>query len=84
MLKSKKSHLTCSYCSRIFKDPSLLPCHDSICREHLKERDIVIVKCKECNEEYGVKNNDFKPNEALTQLLESESYLSEDEIALKQ
>ena len=41
MLKSQKSQLTCSYCSRIFKDPILLPCDDSICREHLSERDVV-------------------------------------------
>jgi hypothetical protein len=41
MLKSQKSQLICSNCSRIFKDPIELPCKDSICRQHLKERDIV-------------------------------------------
>ena len=57
MLKSQKSQLTCSYCSRIFRDPILLPCGDSICRDHLKDRDVVKanrIKCKKCNEEFGV------------------------------
>ena len=36
MLKSKKSEVTCSYCSKIYKHPILLPCGDSICRYNLK------------------------------------------------
>ena len=86
MLKLK-SQLTCSYCSRIFKDPILLPCDDSICSEHLKERDIVKakrIKCKKCNEEFQIKEHHFESNEALTQLIESQSYLSGEEIRLKQ
>ncbi len=86
MLKSK-SQLTCSYCSRIFKDPILLSCGDSICRERLFERDVVKankIKCKKCNEEFGVKSNDFKSNEAIVELLESQTYLSGEEIRLKQ
>jgi hypothetical protein len=82
MLKSQKSHLTCS-----FRDPILLPCDDSICLEHLSDKDVVKqnkIKCKECNAEYGVKNNEFKSNEDLKKLIESKFYLSEDEIRLKQ
>ncbi len=84
MLKSK---LTCSYCSRIFKDPILLPCDDSICSGHLNERDVVRenkIKCNKCNQEFQVKEHHFESNEALKQLIESQSYLSEDEISLKQ
>jgi hypothetical protein len=86
MLKSQKSQLTCSYCSRIFKDPIDLPCGDSICREHLSEKTVVKanrIKCKECNEEFGVKNNDFKSNNQLKTLIESHSHLSKDEKSLK-
>ena len=64
MLKLK-SQLTCSYCSKIFNDPIDLPCDESICREHLSERDVRKVnkiKCKKCNEEYQVKDNEFKSN----------------------
>jgi hypothetical protein len=87
MLKSQKSKLTCSYCSRIYKDPIDLPCGDSICREHLSDKDVLKVnriKCKECNGEFGVKNNEFYSNKTLKNLIESHSYLSEDEISLKQ
>jgi hypothetical protein len=81
-----KSQLTCSYCSKIFKDPINLPCEDSICRGHLKERDVAKanrIKCKTCNEDFQIKDNHFESNEALTQLIESHSYLSREEISLK-
>jgi hypothetical protein len=87
MLNSKKSQFTCSNCSKIFKDPIQLPCGDSICSKHLKERDVVKtnrIKCNRCTEEFGVKNNEYKSNEALTQLIESQSHLSDQEIRLKQ
>jgi hypothetical protein len=86
MLKSQKSQLTCSYCSKIFKDPILLPCEDSICCQHLSERDVVKtnrIKCKECNEEFGAKENQFKSNEDLKKLIESQSHLGEEEVSLK-
>ena len=86
MLKSK-SQLTCSYCSKIFKCPIELPCGHSVCREHLTERDVLKgnnIKCNECNEDYQVKGNEFKSNETLRQLIESRSYLSQDELRLKQ
>ena len=70
-----KSQLTCSYCSKIFKDPILLPCHDTICLEHLSERNLVKenrIKCKKCNEEYQVRDNEFKSNEALKSLIVSQ------------
>jgi len=81
-----KSELTCSYCSKTFKDPILLLCNDSICRQHLSDRDVVKqnkIKCKACNEEFGVKNNEFKSNETLSKLIESQSYLSDEETSLK-
>ncbi len=86
MLKSQKSQLTCSYCSKIFKDPILLPCEDLICREHLSDRDIVKqnkIKCKKCNEEFQVKNNEFKSNEGMSKLIDSHSYLNETEMSFK-
>jgi chromosome segregation ATPase len=86
MLKSQKSQLTCSYCSRIFKDPILLQCDDSICSGHLKESDVVkqnTIKCNKCNGEFGVRDNEFKSNEDLNKLIESLSYLSGEEMSLK-
>ena len=50
------------------------------------ERDIVKqnkIKCNVCNEEFQVKNNDFKSNETLSRLMESQSFLNETEIKLK-
>jgi hypothetical protein len=86
MLKSQKSHLTCSYCSRIVKGPILLPCDETICREHLSEKDVVRenkIKCTKCSEEFQVKGHEFKSNIELMKLLESHSYLSSDELKLK-
>jgi hypothetical protein len=86
MLKSQKSQLTCSYCSRIVKGPIALPCDETICREHLNERDVVRenkIKCKKCNDEFQVKGHEFKSNIELMKLLESHSYLSSEELKLK-
>ncbi len=71
----------------IFKDPILLPCNHSICREHLSERDVVKenkLNCKQCNEEFQVRSSEFKSNEALTKLIENQSFLSDEETNLKQ
>jgi hypothetical protein len=86
MLK-RKSNWTCSYCSKILKDPIELPCDESICREHLKEGDVVKqkkIKCKECNQEFKVKKRQFKSNKGLNKLTETQSYLSSIELSLKQ
>ena len=81
-----KSQLTCSYCSRIFKDPVLLPCDDSVCREHLSERDVVKenrIKCKECQQEFQLNDDEFRSNKGLRMLVGSQSYLSEEDMRLK-
>ena len=86
MLKLK-SQLTCSYCSKIFKDPIQLPCEDSICCGHLRDRDVVKqnkIKCNKCKQEFQVKDCHFKSNETLKKLIYSQSYLSNEEISLKQ
>jgi len=85
MLKLK-SQLTCSYCSKIFIDPIILPCDDSICRQHLTEKGVVNankIKCFECKQDFQVSNNHFKSNTTLKNLIESQSYLSEEETSLK-
>jgi hypothetical protein len=85
MLKLK-AQLTCSYCSRIYKDPIDLPCEDTICREHLSEKDVLKenkIKCNECKQEFQVKENEFKSSKAYKKLVESQSHLSEEETSLK-
>ena len=84
-MSKRKSNWTCSYCSKILKDPILLPCDDSICSEHLSERDVKEnkMKCNDCNQEFQVKDIEFKSNKTLKKLTESQSYLNEDESSLK-
>jgi hypothetical protein len=84
-MSKRKSHWTCSYCSKILKDPILLPCGDSICNEHLSERDVKEnkMKCNDCQQEFQIKDIQFKSNKTLKKLTESQSYLNEDELSLK-
>jgi len=82
-----KLDLTCSYCSKIFKDPIELPCDENICREHLSERDVVKenkIECKECKQVYQVKDTEYKSNKAFKKLVASQNYLTGQEISLKQ
>jgi hypothetical protein len=86
MLKSQKSQLTCSYCSRIFHDPIELPCSHNLCRQHLTENNVIKenkIKCGECKAEFKVKGNDFKTIEMLKKQLDELVYLSGEELSLK-
>jgi len=53
-----------------------LPCDDSICREHLTERDVL--------KQNKIKCNEFKSIVAFNQFIERQSYLGDVEISLKQ
>ena len=80
---SLKSNLTCSVCSKIFKDPVELPCEDFICREHLFAKDVQKqnkIKCVECKREFPVKDTEFKS----VKLIQKQLYLSDIEKCLKQ
>ncbi len=65
----------------------ILPCDDSICREHLAEREVFkenILKCKEFNREFKVTCDEFRKNKTQNKLVENQPYLDEEEIILKQ
>jgi hypothetical protein len=86
MLK-RKSSCTCSFCSKILKDPIILPCGDDICNEHLSEKAVLKqkkIKCNTCQKEYQIKNKkNFRSCNQLKMLIESQCYLSEEETGLK-
>ena len=74
-----KSTLTCSYCSKIFKDPIELPCGHHLCKAHLSEKDIIKenrIKCGECKQEFQVKDNEFKASEIFKEQLDELLFLS--------
>ena len=74
-----KITLTCSYCSKIFKNPVELPCNHNVCKEHLIEKDVLKqnkIKCAECKLEFQVKDNEFKSFELFNKLLDDQLYLS--------
>jgi DNA-directed RNA polymerase subunit M/transcription elongation factor TFIIS len=50
-------------------------------KDEVKENKL---KCKQCNEEFRVRDIEFKSNEELTQLIENQSHLSDKEITHKQ
>jgi hypothetical protein len=82
-----KITLTCSYCSKIFKNPVELPCNHNVCKEHLIDKDVQKqnkIKCAECELEFQVKDNEFKSFELFNKLLDDQLYLSDEEMSLKQ
>jgi len=86
-MPKRKPNWTCSYCSKILKDPIDLPCGEHlICSEHIVEKDVVKanrIKCNDCNKEFQIKDNDFKSNKPFKKLIDSQSFLNEEEIGLK-
>ena len=82
-----KHTLTCSNCSKIFRDPIELPCKHSICQEHLTEKEVLNqnkIRCSKCKEDFEVKGSEFKSIELVKQMLENKIYFNEEEIRLKQ
>ena len=45
---SFKEDLKCSYCPKVLQDPIILPCQDTICKEHLNESNIKSIQCLTC------------------------------------
>ena len=85
MLKLK-STLTCSFCSKIFKDPIELPCSHNLCKGHLTEKSVAQqnkIKCVECKTDFQVKSNEFKMNNLVKKQLSELVYLSDEEFLLK-
>jgi hypothetical protein len=82
-----KSSLTCSNCSKIFQDPIELPCSHNLCKGHLFERNVVkqnkITCGKRCQQEFQVKDNEYKLNSLVKQLIDDHVYLSDEEFELK-
>jgi hypothetical protein len=81
-----KSTLTCSYCSKIFKDPIELPCKHNLCKRHLTEKSTAKskkMKCGDCKQDFDIKDNDFKTINLVKKLLDELVYLSDEEISLK-
>ena len=85
-MNNLNSALTCSYCSKIFKDPIELPCKDNLCKEHLVEKDVVKqnrIKCAECKQDFQVKDNEFESNDFVKKQIDDHVYLSDEELSLK-
>ena len=79
---SSKADYVCSYCSKIFKNPIILPCFHNICEHHLKETNVLkdkSIKCETCKFDINLKTYRIKPNKHAKILLDQESYLSEEE-----
>jgi hypothetical protein len=85
---SCKEGFTCLICSKIYKNPFVLPCGDTICEEHLNESQVLksnSIKCQSCEEVYEVKHNQIiRPNKELQKLILNERYLNDEEKSLKQ
>jgi hypothetical protein len=81
-----KSSLTCSYCSKIFKEPIELPCDDYVCEEHLTETNVVKqnkIECATCKKSFEINGETFKSVKPFKRLLDDQVYLSDEEINLK-
>jgi DNA repair exonuclease SbcCD ATPase subunit len=86
-MTSIKQDFTCAFCSKIYKNPFILPCDDILCEEHLKEVNVRknnSITCKTCQIEFDVKDNQLiRPSKVLQKLIENERYLSDEEKSLK-
>ena len=86
-MSQMKCHFICSNCNKIFKHPILLPCYDTICEHHLREKTVLkqeSIECKTCKQTFNL-DESFKsgPNKQLQTQLDNDIYLSNEEKSLK-
>ena len=89
MIESVKNLITCKWCSSILKEPVILPCSESVCREHESHfrinNDNQETKCLLCHEEHKLNdeehflfNKSFEMVESFETLMQSpESSINE-------
>ena len=76
-----KQSLTCLNCTNIYKDPVELPCKDLICKEHLKEKEVLKqnkIKCCKCKQEFKVKDKKFKLNKSIQNQIDAQIYFNDE------
>jgi len=84
-----KETFSCVLCKKIQSQPVYLPCLcQSVCKEHiekmLKSERRECIRCADCNENFEIDANTvLKPNRQMSKLLESLTFLSEEEKRLK-
>ena len=84
---SLKLDFTCKYCSKIYKNPVSLPCNDALCKEHLKERDVLKkrqITCATCQQSFSLEEDGLaRPVKSMHTFLENENYLNNEEKEFK-
>jgi len=84
-----KIDFICKICDKIRKDPIFLPCNcSSICLEHVQTKNrIASITCQECQRNFEIPQQDsaecFKENKLMRNLIENDSYLTQNEKELK-
>ena len=83
MSATLKQNLSCPQCTRIFRDPIVLPCGHTLCKAHL--RACTTIECLLCKREFiNLNENSFVTNIVVANLVKDENFLSSDEHHCKQ
>jgi hypothetical protein len=84
-----KIDFICKICDKIRKDPIFLPCNcSSICLEHILTKNrVASITCQECQRNFELPQQGsiecFKENKLMRNLIENDSYLTQNEKELK-
>lgn len=78
-----KKTITCQYCKNVYSNPIFLPCFNTICENHIdelvKDKKTNLIKCFFCNQEHEKPDEGFKTNQMAKDVINSNSYLTEEE-----
>lgn len=78
MIKIKET-IKCKICQNIYAEPVLLPCDNTICKEHISEKSF---NCSFCLNNHSI-GQEFKLNLLIQSVIDSNKYLNEQEKLLK-
>ena len=70
---SIKVNLTCSFCSKIYKELIVLPCGHTMCEEHLHEQEKI--EWVPCRKEFNLCKHVFVPNFVVRNIINDKDFL---------
>ena len=83
---SLKTKFVCLPCSKILEKPIAFPCGCTVCGIHLHDEEVHKsnkIKCIDCNIEFNVNENEFRPNKLAEKILRQGFLLNNEEKTFK-
>ena len=71
-MESILNAIKCAICHEILESPVFLPCSCNICKKHVSDHSMDLIRCEICGVEHRIPTNGFHPNKSLQMIIKTE------------